>query len=101
MWWQLLRTGLIGVYAYLVIDTVWQDFTMPRDVDGTLMMSAIVFFLWPVSILMLWSLVNDLRSLRAGLAQHPGLRWVRVVLVVLALSALVVQVAAWLIVGSR
>lgn len=20
MWWQLLRTGLIGVYAYLVID---------------------------------------------------------------------------------
>jgi len=101
MWWQLLRTGLIGVYAYLVVGTVWQDFTMPPDIDGTPLMSATVFFFWPTSILVIWSLVNDLRSLRADLVQHPALRWVRVVLAVLALSALVVQVAAWLIIGSR
>lgn len=95
MLWQVTRTVLVGAYAYLVLFTVWQDLTRAPETDGTPLMSAVVYFLWPVSILVVWGLVNDVRALRSDSADYPALRWARAILSAFALGALILQVATW------
>lgn len=95
MLWQMTRTVLVGAYGYLVLFTVWQDLTRTPEMDGTPLMSALVYFLWPVSILVIWGLVNDVRTLRSDSADYPALRWSRAILSGLAVSALILQFATW------
>jgi len=95
MWWEVPKTGLMLLFAWLAVRTAWLDWTLPPDIDGTPLMSFLVYGLWPASLLVIWVVVGDLRKLHDARGTHRALAIVRVIVGLTALGALFVQVVAW------